>query len=103
MTNSSFSNKVAGQPYYHPWADTAFVWAEAVVFSKTREQTGRTRMPASVCVCARTLEPSALRATDPAAASTALTQRPARILLSHTGARSPPPSPPTSCPGAPTD
>lgn len=47
-------------------------------------------------VCARTLEPLAPRGHGPG-------HRPARALLLHRDPRSPPPSPPTSCPAVSTD
>lgn len=77
------SNKVPEEPYYHLCADLAFLFWQKLSFLKKKKRgpTGRIRTPVSVCLCTRTQQRAALRATEGAAMSTARAQPAVRSLL----------------------
>lgn len=66
----------------HLCADMAFLFWQKLSLKKERGPTGRIRMPVSVCMCTRTLQRAALRATEGAFTSTALAQPAVRSVLS---------------------
>lgn len=68
MTNSSFSNKVAGQPYYHPWADMAFLFGQKL--SSFQKHESRRAEPGCPRLSASVLEPWSRQPCGP------LTRRP---------------------------